>query len=131
MTVIAVLSAVTVYSPTPARAQAAQSQKKVKDQGEYDLFTAVTKEQDNNKKLQLLDTWKQKYPDSDFKVDRLQLYIQTYQKLGQMPKIIETAKEILAIDPKDVQALYWITFLTPTIGNNSPDALDAGEKAAN
>src|SRR5579871_5478870 len=42
ITVVAILSAITLYSPTPARAQAAQ--KKVKDQGEYDLFTAVTKE---------------------------------------------------------------------------------------
>jgi tetratricopeptide (TPR) repeat protein len=45
--------------------------------------------------------------------------------------MIDTAKEILAIDPKDITALYWITFLTPSLGSASADALDTAEKAAN
>ncbi len=108
-----------------------QKQKKVKDQGEYDLFNSVTKETDPNKKLALLKTWQEKYPDSDYKLERLQYMLATYQQLGQSAKMIDTAKEILAIDPKDIQGLYWIAFLTPTLGNTSPDALDLGEKAAN
>ncbi|MGA2590140.1 MAG: hypothetical protein ABSH32_09510 [Bryobacteraceae bacterium] len=114
----------------PAQA-AAPKEKKVKDQGEYDLYTAVTKETDNNKKLQLLNTWKEKYPDSDFKQDRLVYFLNTYQQLGQAAKMIDTAKEILAIDPKDITALYWITFLSPSMGNSSPAALDDATKAAN
>jgi tetratricopeptide (TPR) repeat protein len=55
----------------------------------------------------------------------------TYQALNQPAKMIDTAKEILVMDPKDIQALYWISTLTPTLGNTSPDALDTGEKAAN
>ncbi len=44
---------------------AQQPQKKVKDQEEYTLYTAVTKAKDDpNKQLQLLQTWKEKYPDS-------------------------------------------------------------------
>jgi len=39
----------------------------VKDQGEYDLTQAVTKEKDPVKQLELLKQWEQKYPDSDFK----------------------------------------------------------------
>ena len=113
------------------QAAPAQKEKKVKDQGEYDLFTGVTKETDSHKKLALLTTWKEKYPDSDYKVERLQYFLATYQQLGQPAKMIETAKEILAIDPKDIQALYWISTLTPTLGNTSPDALDVGEKAGN
>jgi tetratricopeptide (TPR) repeat protein len=125
-------------TPPAQNGQAAHSgqapaahQKKYKDKGEYDLYSAVTKEQDNNKKLELLNTWRQKYPESDFKMERLQLYLVTYQHLGQSAKMIETAKEILAMDPKDLQALYWIAFLTPTLGSNSPDALDLAQKAAN
>ena len=77
------------------------------------------------------NTWKEKYPDSDFKMPRLQLFLTTYQQLGQPAKMIDTAKEILAVDPKDITALYWISFLTPTLGSASPDALDTAEKAAN
>lgn len=117
---------------TPATTAApAAKQKKVKDQGEYDLFTAVTKETDPTKKLALLNTWKEKYPDSDYKLDRLQFMLLTYQALNQPAKMIDTAKEILVLDPKDIQALYWISTLTPTLGSTSGDALDTGEKAAN
>jgi tetratricopeptide (TPR) repeat protein len=114
-----------------APAAPAEKKKNYKDQQEYTLYDSVTKEADATKKLALLNTWKEKYPDSDFKPDRLQLFLTTYQQLGQPAKMIDTAKEILALTPKDITALYWITFLTPTAGNVSADALDTAEKAAN
>src|SRR2546423_861744 len=43
-------------------------EKKVKDQGEFDIYTQAVKETDPVKKLALLDQWKEKYPDSDFKM---------------------------------------------------------------
>ena len=33
------------------------------------------------------------------------LYLDTYQKLGQAPKILESAKNIIAIDPQNLTAL--------------------------
>lgn len=77
-----------------------------------------------------LNSWTQKYPDSQFKQQRLLLYLTTYQQLNQAPKMIETAKQILATDPNDFTALYWITFLTPTQNDQNAAALDTGEKAA-
>jgi len=114
-----------------APAAPAEKKKQYKDQQEYTLYDSATKETDANKKLATLNTWKDKYPDSDFKMERTQLLLSTYQQLGQPAKMIDTAKEILAIDPKDITALYWIAFLTPTLGSTSPDALDTAEKAAN
>lgn len=105
--------------------------KQYKDQQEYTLYDSATKEADANKKLTLLNTWKEKYPESDFKAERLLLYLDTYQKLNQYPKMVDTAKEILTLDPKEVHALYWITLLTPQLNLNSGDGLDTGEKAAN
>jgi hypothetical protein len=117
-------------SDQAAPAAPAEKKKNYKDQQEYTLYDSVTKETDATKKLGLLNTWKEKYPDSDFKLDRLQIFLPTYQQLGKPDKMIDTAKEILAIDPKDISSLYWITFLTPTQGNTSADALDTAEKAA-
>ena len=116
-----------------AQAQPQQKKKAVKDQGEYDLFTAVTKETDPGKKVQLLDQWKAKYPESDYKAERLAYYEQAYAAQGAFQKVIDTAKEVLALNPKDVTALYWINFLTPVVSatNPAPDALDQAEKAAN
>ena len=44
--------------------------------------------------------------------------------------MVDTAKEMLAKDPKSLQAMATITALTPDLNNTSPDALDLGEKAA-
>ncbi len=109
----------------------AAKKKNYKDQQEYTLYDSATKEADANKKLALLNTWKEKYADSDFKEERLMLFLDTYQKLGQYAKMIDTAKEILTIDPKELHALYWITLLSPQLGMNTADGLDTAEKAAN
>lgn len=114
--------------------QAAPTEKKkqYKDQQEYTLYDSATKETDANKKLTTLNTWKEKYPESDFKAERLQLFLTTYQQLGQPAKMIDTAKDMLAVNPKDITALYWISFLTPSLSTApSADALDTADKAAN
>jgi tetratricopeptide (TPR) repeat protein len=108
----------------------AASEKKVKDQAEYDLFTAATKEADPKKKVDLLTTWKEKYPDSDFKEDRQVLFIGTYQQLGQGENMLKAAQDLLAMNPKATPALYWITLLTISLNNTTPERLDLGEKAA-
>jgi tetratricopeptide (TPR) repeat protein len=115
-----------------AAGQEAKKEKKVKDQAEYDLFAGATKETDPNKKLQLLNTWKEKYPDSDYKEDRLKLILGTYQQMGNAAKMADTAKEILATNPNDVSALYWLTLLSGTPGSlpATPDTFATGEKAA-
>jgi tetratricopeptide (TPR) repeat protein len=114
-----------------AAAAPAEKKKQYKDQQEYTLYDSVTKETDANKKLATLNTWKDKYPESDFKQERLALFLSTYQTLGQGAKMVDTAKEILGNDPKDITALYWITFLSPSVGNNSADAVATATKAAN
>jgi hypothetical protein len=112
-----------------ARAQAPQ--KKVKDQAEYDLYTSATKETDPSKRLVSLNTWQQKYPDSDFKEERLVIFLISYTQLAQAPKVVETAREILAMDPKEVNALKWLTIYTQTYPQPpTPDSLATGEKAA-
>jgi hypothetical protein len=55
----------------------------------------------------------------------------TYRALGQAGKMVDTAKEILAIDPKDVNALMWLTAITMTYPvPPTADSLATGEKAA-
>jgi tetratricopeptide (TPR) repeat protein len=114
-------------------AQGQQPKKQVKDQGEYDLFNSVLKATDPNEKLKLLTTWKEKYPASDFKDDRLVYFIQTYAQLGKYQEAISSAKELLAIDSKNITAMFYINNLTPVAYATNPpaDALDQAEKAAN
>ncbi len=88
-----------------AAAQTAQPQKKVKDQGEYDIYNNVLKDfaaQTWPKLLQDLDTWAQKYPDSDYKDDRLYYYVQAYNGANQPGKELDIAGQLMARDLKTV-----------------------------
>lgn len=137
----AVASIVSLPAPAQdAQAQPAQgqaqpaagaAQKNWKDRAEYDLYDSITKEATPAKRLELLNQWKEKYATTDFKLERELLYLDTYQKLGQAPKILEAAKNIIAIDPQNLTALYWMAYLTPSLNNSSPEALDLGDKAGN
>jgi tetratricopeptide (TPR) repeat protein len=114
---------------TPLFAQAPQ--KKVKDQGEYDIYNAVSKETDPNKQLQLLQTWKEKYPDSDFKEDRAAMVAQDYAKLGKPAEAIKAAQDVLAVNPKNLAALVTIVNNAIHVNPPTPESLSAGEQAAN
>ncbi|HLY16325.1 MAG TPA: hypothetical protein VKR61_03840 [Bryobacteraceae bacterium] len=133
MALVGVISGLAQSSqPAQSGTAAPEAKKKqYKDQQEYTLYDSATKETDANKKLATLNTWKEKYPESDFKQERLVLFLNTYLALGQAAKMVPIAQDILAIDPKDITALYWITFLAPSLGNTSADAVATSVKAAN
>jgi tetratricopeptide (TPR) repeat protein len=119
-------------APAAAQGQAAApGQKNWKDRAEYDLVQEINKETDANKKLALLNSWKEKYPESEFKLERMQMYVVLYQQLGQAPNMLQAAKDLVAADPKNLFGLSSINLLTVSMANTSPEALDAGEKAAN
>jgi hypothetical protein len=87
-------------APTaPAAAPTAPVQKKVKDQGEYDIYNQVTvdlQKKDFAKAVADLDTWKQKYPGSDFKDDRSAFYVQAYAGSNQPAKAVDEIGLLLA-----------------------------------
>lgn len=105
-------------------------QKNVKDQAEYDLLQAQQKEADPTKKLAILTTWKEKYPESEFKTDRLAIFITTYQQLNQAEKMYTTAQELKGIDPKNATALYFLTALPPGMNVTTPQRLAEAEQNA-
>ena len=118
--------------PQPA-AQAGQAgQPQWKDgQVEYNMFASAQKETDPKKKLALIDAWKEKYPETEFKMVRMQLYLNAYQQLNDMPHLLATLRDMLAMEPKDVTVMSPLMYYT-IIGNDvSPAALDTAEKAAN
>ena len=124
-----------------AAAQTAQPQKKVKDQGEYDIYNNVLKDagaQTWPKLLQDLDTWAQKYPDSDYKDDRLYYYVQAYSGANQPGKELDIAGQLLAKDLKtvftDPKQVLTVLYMTCVNVQKAPaptaDQTATGEKAA-
>jgi tetratricopeptide (TPR) repeat protein len=117
--------------PAPAAAQGPQW----KNQAEFDLFTAITKETDPKAKLAKVQQWEKEFPDTAFTKQRRTLLLTTHYQLGQAKEAVDIAKQILADDPKDFSALYITVDMTHTqvlSGQTPPGGVvDAGEKAAN
>ena len=101
-------------------------EKKVKDRGEYDLFTSYTKETDPAKKLQCLNEWVQKYPDTDY----LEEQVRFYSDLNQPAKVLELGSKLLAKNPKNFAALGLITANVRNLPNATAEQLATGQKSA-
>jgi tetratricopeptide (TPR) repeat protein len=102
-----------------------------KDRAEYDLVQSIDKTQDPKQKLTLLDQWRTKYPNTDFKQLRLEQYLNVYKQLNDAAKMLETTQEILKLDPKNLNGLYWTNLLIVSMNDTSPAKLDLGERAGN
>lgn len=130
LAVVAVMAAFGVGTMPTAHAQgagaAAQPQKKVKDQGEFDLYNSVAKETDPAKKLQYLNQWVEKYPDSDYQEEQLRYYDQ----LNQPGKVLELGQKILSKNPNNLIALTSICSDIQKVPNATPDQLMLAQSAA-
>jgi hypothetical protein len=131
-----------------AQAPAAKKQKAVKDTGEYDIYNDVIKDstQPNAAKKFLtdLDTWTQKYPDTEFKDVRMMYYAQAYAANNEAGKAIDAAKPLvdkgidglkdgLDADNSILQLLFLTSRAVAALaatGTPSADELATGTKAA-
>jgi hypothetical protein len=100
------------------------------DRNEYDLVLAVRAEAAPQKRLALLDQWKAKYPKTDLRQTREELYLSVYQSLGDSPRMLAAAREMVSGAPDNLVGLYWYTLLVPEAKETPADLLDTGEKAA-
>ncbi|MBM3725892.1 MAG: hypothetical protein FJW40_10775 [Acidobacteria bacterium] len=100
------------------------------DRAEYELFESIQKEPAAAKKIELLGSWKQKYPNSPMRPARHAVTIQTYVGMNDGKKLYDACKEVVAEDPKNVTSLYYLNLLTISLNNTTADGLDTGEKSA-
>lgn len=105
-------------------------EKKVKDQAEYDLIQAIQKEPDAKKRVDLVQQWKDKYPTSDFKNERLQAMVAAQQAAQNAPGMRDAALELIKEDPKNIQGYMFVNLLTLSMQDKSEAALANSEKAA-
>ncbi len=101
-----------------------------KDRAEYDLVVeSIGKAQDPKTKLGLINQWKEKYPDTQFKTLRHNLYVTTYQQLGDGKAMRAASEDWLKDDAKAIPPYYWLNLLAISLNDTSPDALASGERA--
>jgi hypothetical protein len=112
-------------------------QKNWKDRAEYELFTNISKATDPQQRLQLLNTWKDKYPQSDYVDYRLKYFVATLAQLAQKDPsqrqpLIDKCEALLKLDPNDFQANYYVTLYGPQIaGAPAPDLVTEVQTSAN
>jgi tetratricopeptide (TPR) repeat protein len=118
----------------PAAGQAAPGQAaktpQWKDRGEYDLVDSIKKETDAKKRVALLDEWTNKYPNTDFKETRLEMYMDAYRMLNDPAKMLDAAKKLLSEYPKNMSGEYWADMLIVSTNDQNPADLDLAEQAA-
>lgn len=100
------------------------------DRGEYDLVMDIRSEASAQKRVELLDRWQAKYPQSELRQVRRELYLATFEALGDGGRMLKTAREMLGEKANDPVGVYWCTLLVPEVRDAPADVLDAGEKAA-
>ena len=100
------------------------------EETESQLMRAITRETDVWKKLRLLDQWKEEYPASSHKEQRIRDYMMAYFGAKQWAKAFGAAQDLIKLRPEDLTAHEFIILLTPYIGANNRQIQDAGEMSA-
>ncbi len=109
---------------------AADAQKQLKP-GESDIFNQAVKDlnaQNFMKAVTDLDTWQQKFPDSDYRDERTALYVQSYAGANQPEKALDAAAGLLA---KDLNATFTGAGAQATIIRVLYNSVSAVSKAKN
>jgi hypothetical protein len=142
---VAAFAILTAVVATGAPQAAAPQEKKPMEQAEYDIYDAAGKDLVANngaKALDDLNTWKQKFPNSDYKNDGEYMYVQAYQLNKQFDKVLDKTKELMGRnidslfpDPKAgpqlvVKILYAAVMAIQQLPDPTPEQLATGSQAA-
>jgi len=100
------------------------------DRGEYDLVMNIRSEASAQKRVELLDLWQTKYPKSELRQVRRELYLAAFEALSDGGRMLKTAREMLDEQANNMVGVYWCTLLVPEVRDPSADVLGVGEKAA-
>jgi len=100
------------------------------DRGEYDLVLAVRAEALPTRQIELIQNWKQKYPQTDLGRVRAELELSAYAALNDIPKILALAQQMVTAGSSDFPGLYWLTVLAPAAQGADPAFLTLAEQAA-
>jgi tetratricopeptide (TPR) repeat protein len=116
-----------------APAQSSQSQAPViKDPAEYNAYVAAVQQTDPNAKISGLEAFVTQYPNSVMKTQALEILMGAYQQTQNIPKTMETANKVIAVDPCNERALallaYFDRLLAQGGDKNAAQDLTDGKK---
>jgi tetratricopeptide (TPR) repeat protein len=95
--------------PAQAQAPAPSAQPVIKDPAEYNAYVGAIGQKDAAAEIAGLEAFLTQYPNSIMKPQGLDLLLGLYQQTGS-PKVLDTAKRLLAINPDNAKALVVLAF---------------------
>jgi hypothetical protein len=125
------IACVAMMAFVAAQAPPAAPAKKFKDDKEQTLAVAAGAEKDPKAKLEKLDMWKAAYPQTEYEVERIGAYFDTYGQLKMYHEQIQADEELRKTLADNLQLLRTIFADVPLIKPPAPDDLAAMVDAAN
>ena len=107
-------------------------QKQWKGEAEYAMYDAAQKAGDPHRKIEALDQWKARYPETDYQRERLALYLQAYQQLDDAHGAVLVLNEMLALNPKNLEVMkaILVLILAPQYRDVGEATLENGARVA-
>lgn len=124
---------VLLFLATSSAALSAAKRIKPGGEQESELMSAVRKEKETDyaKKLDLLDQWKEEYPETTHEEERTRDYMLAYFGAGNWLKAFDAAQELIKIRPKDSAAHFAVVLITLFVEADNSRVQDAGQSSAN
>ncbi len=123
--VVAVGIAGVVFSFLALFAQQASAQssgrKEIRNPAEYHAYMKALGQSDVKAKISELESFLSQYPDSVMKEDALELVIALYFQNGASAKAVDTAHELLGVNPCNLRALVLLTQVN-RLNKNLPES---------
>ncbi|HKD00882.1 MAG TPA: hypothetical protein VKB77_00550 [Terriglobales bacterium] len=104
----------TPAQPAPQAAPSPQQKKEIKDPAEYNAYVGAVQQADPAAKISGLEAFLTQYPNSVMKEDALELLMGAYQQTGNVAKMGDAAKRLLAANPNNVRALALLCYTART-----------------
>ncbi len=97
-----------------------QSQKTIKDPGEYNAYITALNMSDPAAKAAAMEAFVKQYPASIVKIDALEQAMAAHQQANNVAKVQSIAGQILELEPDNVRALAILAYLNRAAG--TPEA---------
>ncbi len=125
LTMIAALCGGMAILPNSGAAQGQAPQASpFKDRAEYDVYNAILQAKDANQQVEAADKYLAAYPQSKLLENVYTVKLQAYQKMGNVPKLEETANKLLEVNAKNLGALFWLSTIFPQTFNPQDPAAE-------
>ena len=97
---------------------------------DLEFFQQLNHERDPARQLSVLREWEAAIPKSEWHRERLLFFMNAYKGTDQLVNSFKCAVDLLALDSRDLTALYSVVTVAPLLQTPTPDQIRLTEEAA-